>query len=74
MITAGRMPTFRSHLMLDFDSDIDLTLDVTKTLRIRRITKKEKLFSFVGVQGKTEAGYGLGGGREGRLFFCCRLR
>lgn len=64
-----RLPTFRSHLIFDFDADIDLTLDLTKTLRMRRITKEEKLFSFVDANGETKQGRGLGGGMEGRLFF-----
>ena len=55
--------------MFDFDADIDLTFDVSKTLRIRRITRREKFPNFVNANGQAKEGYGLGGGREGRIFF-----
>jgi hypothetical protein len=55
--------------MLDFDAAISVTLDLTKTLRIRRITKEEKFYSFEDQNGETKQGRGLGGGNEGRLFF-----
>lgn len=61
-------PSFRRHLLFDFDADIDLTFDLTKTLRIRRITKQEKFCTFDD-DGKSKEGYGLGEGNRGRLFF-----
>jgi len=61
--------TFRIHSLVDFDSDIQNSLDLASGIRIRRIRKEEKYAEYRRGSLVPTWGQGLGIGREGRLFF-----
>lgn len=57
------------HLLIDFDSDVVESFDLSSTIRIRRIKKVEKYAQYEKGRLVPTWGQGLGIGREGRLFF-----